>query len=93
MMGAFGSVDWPQPLMAVDQQINGPKGRMFRLNPPTSEDNLGALEEIAVESDQQADADNLLSHIRSVSLHNIFLLAKFRPYSDTVGRHLPFSST
>ncbi|MCJ1456786.1 hypothetical protein MMC28_007151 [Mycoblastus sanguinarius] len=65
MMGGFGSVDWPEPLMAVDQQINGPKGRMFKLNPPTSEDNLEALAETAVESDQQADADNLLSHIRS----------------------------
>ena len=93
MMGGFGSIDWPAPLMAVDQRINGPKGRMFKLNPPTSEDNLEALAETAVESDQRADADNLLSHIRSVSLHKMFLLAKFRPYSDTVGRHLPFSST
>lgn len=55
--------------MAVDQQINGPKGRMFKLDPPASEDTLTELADTAVASDRQSDADNLLSHIRSVSFH------------------------
>ena len=81
-MGGFGSIDWPQPLMAVDQQINGPKGRMFGLNPPSSEAVLESLANTAVASDRQEDADALLSHIRSVGLYQMFLLTKARPYTD-----------
>ena len=92
MMGAFGSVDWPQPLMPVDQRINGPKGRMFKLAAPTSRNNLKAFAQTAVQSDQPRDRDILLSHIRIVSLLGMFLLARFHRYSDTVRRHLPFSS-
>ena len=91
-MGGFGSIDWPQPLMAVDQQINGPKGRMFKLQPPASEDVLEALADAAVASDRQADADDLLSHIRSVSLYYMSLLTKARLHTDITYRPSPFSN-
>ena len=92
-MGGFGSIDWPQPLMAVDQQINGPKGRMFKLQPPASENVLEMLANVAVASDQQGDADALLSQIRGVSLYSMFLLTKARLYTDTNYRPLRFSNT
>ena len=79
--------------MPVDQQINGPKGRMFKLDPPSSEETLTQLADRAVASDQQRDADALLSHIRSVSLHRMLLSAKARVHSDPTHRRLPFSST
>ena len=69
MMGGFGSIDWPEPLMATDEKINGPKGRLFKLQPPTSEDILTQLADTAVRTDTVADRDALLSNIRIVSLH------------------------
>ncbi|KAI9747244.1 MAG: hypothetical protein M4579_007499 [Chaenotheca gracillima] len=64
MMEGFGSVNWPQPLMAVDKKINNPKGRMFRLQPPTKLDTVTTLAASAAHSDQQRDVDALLSTIR-----------------------------
>ena len=79
--------------MAVDQYINGPKGRMFKLQPPISRGKFEELAEDAVLSDQQTDANALLSSIRIVSLHYIFLLIGFRLRTDRTYRHSPFLST
>ena len=93
MMEGFGSIDWPQPLMAVDQQINGAKGRMFRLQPPTAVNRITQLARRAVGSDQDTDADALLSSIRNVSPHCMILLIRFCLHPDAAYRHSPFSST
>ena len=93
MMQGFGSIHWPQPLVAVDQDINGPKGRMFKLQPPVKMQRLLRAAADAVRSDQQMDADALLSLIRIVSLHCIFLLIGSRLRTDTTYRHSPFPST
>ena len=83
MMEGFGSIDWPKPLMAVDQQINGPKGRMFKLQPPTAALRLKDLARVAVQRDRQSDADALLSSIRTVSLHPTNLLIGSRDRTNT----------
>ena len=68
MMEAFGSDDYPDPLLATDQQINGPKGNLMNLNAPANLAGIGRLARTAVAQDTPQAADNLLSEIRVVRL-------------------------
>lgn len=72
-MGAFGSVDWPEPLIPTDSQINGPKGALWGLNDPISLDTIGRQARAAVRADTPATANSLLQSVRIVSptLHEL----------------------
>ncbi|KAG9571281.1 glycoside hydrolase family 18 protein, partial [Aureobasidium melanogenum] len=63
-MGAFGSVDWPEPLIPTDSQINGPKGALWGLNDPISLDTIGRQARAAVRADTPATANSLLQSVR-----------------------------
>ena len=67
-MEGFGSVDWPEPLIPTDQQVNGPKGALWSLNDPIEDIEIGSLGERAVRTDNPQDADALLQSVRIVSL-------------------------
>jgi hypothetical protein len=66
-MGAFGSVDWPEPLIPCDAQINGPKGQLWLLNDPIGIPTITTRARDAVRSDTVADANRLLQAVRIVS--------------------------
>lgn len=68
MMEAFGSDDYPYPLLPTDRQINGPKGNLMNLNAPASLIGIGRLARTAVRLDTAQAADTLLSEIRIVCL-------------------------
>ena len=74
-MGAFGSVDWPEPLIPTDQQINGPKGQLWSLNDPISLDTINRNARAAVNADTVQTQDALLQSVRIVSLKFISLCA------------------
>ena len=65
-MEAFGSTDWPEPLMPIDQQINGPKGNLMNLQAPIGLNTIRDLARRAAASGNQQD--NLLQAVRIVSL-------------------------
>ncbi len=67
VMEGFGSNNWPGPFMAVDAQINGAKGRIMNLRPPTRLETITILANTAVREDSQGAADELLQSIRVVS--------------------------
>ena len=69
VMESFGSNDYPYPFMAVDKQINGPKGRVMALRAATAIPTITELANTAVRDDTQADADALLQAVRVVSCH------------------------
>ena len=68
MMEAFGSDNYPYPLLPTDQQINGPKGNLMNLNAPADLAGIGRLARSAVQQDSQQAADTLLSEVRIVCL-------------------------
>jgi chitinase len=72
-MGAFGSVDWPEPLIPTDSQINGSKGALWGLNDPISLDTIGRQARAAVRADTPATTNSLLQSVRiaSPTLHEI----------------------
>jgi chitinase len=70
VMEAFGSNDFTDPFMAVDSQINGPKGRVMARRAPTAIDNIEIQAAVAVASDAQGDVDELLQMVRVVSRHS-----------------------
>ncbi|KAK3679996.1 hypothetical protein LTR78_000373 [Recurvomyces mirabilis] len=63
-MGAFGSVDWPEPLIPTDQQINGPKGQLWSLHDPISLDAINRNARAAVNADTVQTQDALLQSVR-----------------------------
>lgn len=69
VMEAFGSDNYAYPFMAVDRQINGPKGRVMALHAATGIQTIRDLANTAVQDDTQADADALLQAVRVVSFH------------------------
>lgn len=72
-MGAFNPVDWPEPLITTDSQINGPKGALWGLNDPISLDTIGRQARAAATADTPATANSLLQSVRIVSptLHEL----------------------
>ena len=66
MMEAFGSTNWPDPLLPTDEQINGPKGNLMNLNAPANLGGIGRLARAAVREDTITAADNVLSEVRIV---------------------------
>ncbi|KAK3168025.1 hypothetical protein OEA41_004471 [Lepraria neglecta] len=66
MMEAFGSDDYPYPLLPTDQQINGPKGNLMNLNAPADLGGIGRLARTAVQQDTPQAADTLLSEVRVI---------------------------
>jgi chitinase len=85
-MEAFGSVDWPEPLMPTDQQINGPKGKLWGLNDPIARGTIQTQARDAVRADTQAAADTLLQSVRIVSLLNSMFLPRVLVHTDKVRR-------
>lgn len=67
-MGAFGSKAWPEPLIPTDKQINGPKGKLWRLDDPIAIPEITRQAQDAVRADTPATADALLQSVRIVSL-------------------------
>ncbi len=67
VMEGFRSNNWPGPFMAVDAQINGAKGRIMNLRPPTGLNTITTLVNTAVRDDSQGAADELLQSIPVVS--------------------------
>src|SRR5947207_15319069 len=67
-MEAFGSTDWPEPLMPIDQQTNGPKSNLMNLQAPMGLNTIRDLARRAAASGNQQDTDNLLQAVRIVSL-------------------------
>lgn len=53
--------------MAVDRRINGPKGLVFSFVPTSNEETLDLAADTVIQTDQQTDADALLSPIQIVS--------------------------
>jgi hypothetical protein len=68
MMEAFGSTDWPVPLMSNDQLINGPKGNLMNLRARIRLTDIRGLAARAAASGNAQDTDNLLQSVRIVSL-------------------------
>ena len=69
VMESFGTAEYPYPLMAVDQMINGPKGRIMGGNAVTDIRRIEELANDAVLHDAEGLADELLQSIRVVSRH------------------------
>jgi len=69
VMEGFGSYNWPEPFLAVDKLINGPKGRVIALHAATAIPIIRNLANTAVQEDTQGAADDLLQSIRVVSCH------------------------
>lgn len=67
IMESFGSWNYPYPFMAVDEQINGAKGRIMQLQPATDPETIDDLANQAVQQDTDEAADRLLQAIRLVS--------------------------
>lgn len=66
LMEAFGSNNYPYPLMPVDKQINGPKGKLMNLEAPVDLRTITRLANMAVQLDTPEAADALLSEMRIV---------------------------
>ena len=67
IMESFGSEDYRDPFMAVENRINGPKGRAMALRAPTGLSEIRRRANEAVQQDTNAAADVLLQEIRAVS--------------------------
>lgn len=97
LMEAFGSTNWPQPLMATDQQINGPKGRLMDLVAPIRISQIRILAARAAASGNAQDTDNLLQSVRIVSFplqeSSTSCQHSFLVSSDAIRRLSPSSST
>ena len=64
---AGGSSENRQDLIPLAGQLNGPKGRMFRLVSPTAQATFRRLVDQAARSGNDADARVMLQHLRIVS--------------------------
>jgi hypothetical protein len=89
LMEAFGSTDWPEPLMPTDQQINGPKGNLMNLQAPIAYQEITRLATQAAASGNAQDTNNLLQSVRIVSLPSTLCLLS----SNAIRRVSPSSST
>jgi hypothetical protein len=69
VMESFGTSDYPTPLMAVDQMINGPKGRIMGGGVATDLRRIERMANDAVLYDAEGLADELLQSIRIVSCY------------------------
>lgn len=70
LMGAFGSTGWPEPLIPTDKQINGPKGKLWKLNDPIGIETRGGISNLARDAfrlDTLPAAELLLQAVRTVS--------------------------
>ena len=68
VMEGFGSTYNPRPLLAVDAQINGPKGRIMARQEATPLARQEALAETAALQDTEEALNALLQSIRVVSV-------------------------
>lgn len=83
MMEAFGSTDWPDPLLAVSAQINGAKGKVMNAVPAVSADTIDQASRNAVESNSNLAMSNMLSEVRVVSGKFQFPFTKFDAHPQT----------
>ena len=91
-MEGFGSKNWPEPLIPTDQQINGPKGKLWSLEDPIAINNIQAQATRAVRTDTQQDADALLQSVRIVSLPTACFCTRVLIHTD-MGRRASLSSS
>ena len=72
VMECFGSTRNRFPLMSVDRQINGPKGRIMDRSAATSLEEIRMLANRAARQDTEDAANTLLQSIRSVSWSGLY---------------------
>ncbi|KAI7205542.1 hypothetical protein KC324_g233 [Hortaea werneckii] len=65
MMEAFGSTDWPEPLMPTDSGLNGAKGNLMNLQAPIGLTRIRTLARDAAGSGTSQDINHLLSAVRT----------------------------
>jgi chitinase len=69
VMEAFGTRNYPSPLLVTDGKINGPKGRLMGLKAAAFIDRIRTLAAKAVKNDDSDSVSNLLTAIRDVSFN------------------------
>ena len=84
IMESFGSYNYPYPFMAVDEMINGAKGRIMQLQPATAPNEIDTLANNAVQQDTDEAADRLLQAMRIVSRQPLILAFTLSPHLSSI---------